>query len=141
MRLVIDANVIISRVLNPKGTPAQIVQRWEDGAFTVLVSVPILEEYAAVLRYERLRKIHGWNDAEIDDFVARLAGLAQLVATEGTLHVVPEDPDDDKFLECALEGRADTIVTGDEHLLALGSYEGVFILRPAQFLAQIENEL
>jgi uncharacterized protein len=69
---------------------------------------------------------------------ARIVSIAHLVEPKETLHVIGEDPDDDLVLECAVAGRADTIVSGDRHLLTLASFPGISIMRVRQFLALIE---
>lgn len=57
-----------------------------------------------------------------------------------TLHVVADDPDDDKFLDCAVAAQAEIIVSGDEHLLSLGSFQGIQILTPAAFVVLLSQE-
>jgi uncharacterized protein len=69
---------------------------------------------------------------------ARIVSIAHLAEPRETLHVIGEDSDDDLVLECAVAGRADTIVSGDRHLLTLASFPGISIMRVRQFLALIE---
>ncbi|MEW6696860.1 MAG: PIN domain-containing protein [Bacillota bacterium] len=57
-----------------------------------------------------------------------------MVYPDLNLQVVREDPDDDIFLECALQGRVEVIISGDEHLLKIGSFKGIHILSPVEFL-------
>jgi putative PIN family toxin of toxin-antitoxin system len=70
----------------------------------------------------------------------RVAGIAEVVHPAETLHVIREDPDDDRVLECAVSGKADYIVTGDRHLLRLAEYRGIRIVRVREFLDSIERE-
>jgi predicted nucleic acid-binding protein len=63
-----------------------------------------------------------------------LAAAAVLVVGDVTDRIVDEDPDDDAVLACSFDGRADYVVTGDQHLLALGAVRGIRIVRPRQFL-------
>ncbi len=139
MRIVVDTNIVISRYLSPHGTPAQLIQQWEEGAFTLLVSEPILEEYQEVLAYERLRKLHQLSDDEIEQVIVHFRSFAEMVTVEGTLQVIHEDPDDDKFLECAVSGGAGYIVSGDRHLLDLKEYEGIVTLDPASFVMFLQQ--
>jgi putative PIN family toxin of toxin-antitoxin system len=141
MRVVIDTNIVISRYITPHGNPAKILRHWEAETFTLLISDPILVEYRTVLGYERLRKLHQLSNDEIEEIIARFTNFAERVEVAETLRVIPEDPDDDKFLECAVVGGADYIVSGNtKHLGKLGSYEGIQILQPPHFLALLDRE-
>jgi putative PIN family toxin of toxin-antitoxin system len=64
-----------------------------------------------------------------------IVSFSEVVAITGQLKVVMDDPDDDKVIECAVIGKADYIVTGDRHLLALGQYSNISIVRAAQFIS------
>ena len=138
MRVVLDTNIIVSRYLSPVGVPAQVLERWQRGAFELLVSGPILSEYEAVLGYERLQRRHGMNAERIGRAVERIRRSATLVVPTETLAVVEEDPDDDKFLECGVAGDAEIIVSGDDHLLKLRTFRHIQILSPAAFLAFLD---
>lgn len=136
MRIVLDTNVIISRYLTPHGRVARILSLWEHEAFDLLVSEPILEEYARVLAYPQHRKVHKLDDrmrAEIMDAFRELAEIVEPLTTPAVVH---DDPDDDHFLACAVSGQADYIVSGDPHLRKLVVYEGIPIFSPAEFLSQ-----
>ncbi len=139
MRAVLDANLFVSASIEPLGKPAQILDAWRSGLFDLLVRDDILAEIADVLRRPRIHKRHGWTDEQIDNFLALLREVA--VVTQGALQVtvVADDPDDDMYLACALEGEADYLVSGDDHLRALGSYRGIPILSAPQFLAMLAD--
>src|SRR5688500_15395396 len=118
MRVVIDTNVIVSRYLSPHGTSAAALLLWERRAFDLLISPPILTEYDRVLREPKIRQLHQKTDAEIDEIIRRIRRAAIQVNPTQQLTVIPNDPDDDKFVECAVEGKASYIVSGNKHLLA-----------------------
>lgn len=139
MRIVADTNLIISRTLSATGAAAEIMRRWQQGQFELLVSAPILGEYRRALAYERVRARHGLDDDALDTLVAGLAEYATLIEPQERLAVVEADPDDDKFIECALAGQASYVVTRDEHLLAIGAYQGIAILPPGDFLALLKS--
>jgi putative PIN family toxin of toxin-antitoxin system len=141
MRVVLDANVIVSRFLVPRGKSAQIIDHWSGEAFELLLSESILVEIHKVLRYPRLSKKHRLNDLEIDKVIAQLRSLAILVTPQQVLRVVFDDPADGKFVACAVRGGAEFLVTRDQYLLILGSYSGIQILPPALFLAHLESLL
>ena len=139
MRVVIDTNVVVSRLLIPLGPPARIMKHYEQGLFELLVSGDILAEYRRTLGYNRLRVLHHMNDSEIDAFMEDLGEFSTLVEPNIKLDVVKEDPKDNKFIECALAGEADFIVSGDAPLLNLGEYQGIQVLSPATFLRMLEQ--
>lgn len=140
MRVVIDTNVVISRFLSASGPPAQLFARWESREFELLVSEPILAEYARVLRYQHLRPRHKMSDEEIDEVVDEFKSLGVLVEIDEAIEAVKDDPDDNKFLECAIAGKADYIVSGDTHLLGLQQYRNIPILSPTLFLALLDQQ-
>jgi putative PIN family toxin of toxin-antitoxin system len=139
MRVVVDTNVVVSRYLSALGPPAQVLDQWENGIFELLVSEPILTEYRRVLLYPRLAALHGMSATEIDTVITSFRGSSIVVAPTQVLAVVTDDPSDNRFLECAEEGGADYVVSGDAHLLAVGEYRGIQILRPAAFLAALRE--
>jgi putative PIN family toxin of toxin-antitoxin system len=134
MRVVVDTNVFISRSISNRGNPARVFEKWEEQAFELLVSDEILAEYRKALGYERIRKRHGYTPDQMDELVEKLSTSATLVVVSESPHIVADDPDDDKFIGCAVAGGADYIVSGDAHLLALAQYRGIQILSPATFL-------
>ena len=141
MRVVLDTNIVISCYLSPYGPPAHIFQYWEQGAFTLVVSEPILTEIERVFSYPRINKRLRLSDKEIAGIVAGLATFGELVTPQQRLHVVKADPDDDMFIECAVEGKADYLVSGNtKHLTNLKEYQGIQILTPAQFVLVLERE-
>ena len=140
MRVVLDTNIIVSRYLTLHGRVARIVDLWEQGALDLLTSEVILREYVRVLNYPRLRPVHRLADAQLVEIEESFREFTQLVEPVETPAVVEDDPDDDHFLACADSGGADCLVTGDPHLLKLGSYKGISILSPADFLIRFFPE-
>jgi uncharacterized protein len=134
MRIVLDTNTVISALLF-SGTASRLVPLWQSRRVVMLISRAILEEYLRVLAYPKFRltneEIKGLMEEEILPFV-------ETVRVRRRLSVVRRDPDDDKFLECAVGGRAECLVTGDRDLLDLGSYRRVQILTVRDFLEKAE---
>jgi len=139
IRAVLDANVFVSAILNPHGSPARIVRAWRGGWFELVVSAPILTEIARVLRYPKIQRRHRWSEQQINTFLEDLSHLAIVAAPEQSLNVVADDPADNRYLECALAAGAEWLVSGDQHLLGLEAYETVSILSPAQFVELLES--
>ena len=117
IRAVLDANVFVTAILTPAGPAAAVLEAWRHERFELLVSQSILDELARVLAYPKIARRHGWSRKEIRTFVRDLGDLAIQTPGRVELSVIREDPNDDRYLECAVEGRAGYIVSGDRHLL------------------------
>lgn len=138
-RVVFDTNVIASRFISPQGPPAQLFDLWQQQVFELLVSEPILAEYEGVLQYEMISLHHRMSAAQIHQVIEDFREFATLVSPRAHLTVIAEDPPDNRFLECAVEGGALFIVSGDHHLLDLGHYRGIQVLLPKAFLSLLEQ--
>jgi len=129
-RIVIDNNVLISRLILPQSVPADAVRKaeWEG---RLLISDVTLYELADVLSRRKFNRYVSPENRR--GFIQRLAHIAEFVPI---IRVVREcrDPKDDKFLEVALNGRADLIVTGDADLLRMNPWRGVAIHSPARYI-------
>jgi putative PIN family toxin of toxin-antitoxin system len=133
LRAVLDANVYISAVIHPAGTPGRLIERFlRDANFEIVLSPAIVNEVLRAMAYPKLRKLLPGADTQLwfEDIVV----LADLVAGAQQLSGVCEDPDDDKHVAAALEGRAAYVVTGDRAFLSLKEHAGVEIVTPRAFL-------
>ncbi len=130
MKIVIDTNVFVSSFLNPSGSPRAIIDLWKNGTVTLCLCAEILAEYIDVLGRFRI------PPADLKDLLELFRSRQYIAFTviAGDLTVTDSDPADDKFLECALVSSAKYIVSGDKHLLALGGYAGIDIVKPADFV-------
>ena len=132
-RVGLDTNTLIS-ALRFSGTASRLGPLWQSRRITVLVSKEILEEYLRVLAYPKFQL----GDHEIRALVEEeLLPFAETIRVRRRLAVVRRDPEDDKFLECAVAGRAEYLVTGDRDLRELGSYRGITILTVGEFLERM----
>lgn len=130
MRVVLDTNVLVSALLFT-GISSELVSLWRGNAITVLLSRDILEEYLRVFGYPKFQL----SEAEIKGLIEEeLLPYVEVVNPRRRLRVVERDPSDDKFLECAVAGKARVIISGDKDLLSIGRYRQVRIQTPAQFL-------
>ena len=100
----------------------------------LLISPDSIVELRRVLTYPRIRKRMKYSDEQIERFVTFLEEFSLVLTPPTESRVVPADADDDKFVSLALAGEAQYIVSGDDHLLNVGQYQGVTILKPAAFL-------
>lgn len=137
MRVVLDANVVVSALITTQGIPQHILSLWRDGAFELVTSEPILLEIERVLRYPKIAERHKLTEAELQEFLTLLRHESQVVAPQTHLHL-SADESDNRYIECAVAGDADYLVTGDKkHLISVGGYQGIAILSPAAFLAVV----
>ena len=134
IRAVLDANVYISAAVRPEGPPGQIIERFlRGGAFEIVMSQAIMDEVLRALSYPKVRKyIRPGLDPELwfEDIVV----LSEFVGGDRKIAGTSRDPDDDKYLAAAIEGRAGFLVAGDSDLLDLKDYEGIRIVSPRVFL-------
>lgn len=134
MRVVLDTNIFVSAVLG--GTLGVIMDEWKEGKFTLVISGVIASEYLEVIQRPKF-KIPGREISAVTDYLLK---TAEFVTPLETITAVKADPSDDKFLDAALEGRADCIVSGDEHLLALKSFRGISILTARKFIERLKSK-
>lgn len=129
MRVVLDANVLLSGLAYPASVPGRIVAAWRNGALEVVLSHFILDELRRVL--PRLSARHGFSDPEIADLVDCLAFEAELVEPGPGLEPALTDPQDQPVLGTLRAAQANYLVTGDKALLAMAP--GYPVVTPAQF--------
>ena len=136
MKIVLDTNVIVSALVFG-GVPRQILELAETGEFEVFYSTAIQAEVRRVLL-----GTFGWSQSHLDEVWPILWSIGQPVVPRRKVKAVIADPDDDRILECALAAKADYVVSGDRHLLRLGSYLSIAIKSPRDFLeAYVAGEI
>jgi len=140
LKIVLDTNVFVSALINPRGKPAQILNYVFESKVRLFTSPSIIEELERVLSYPKLVKRHGLEKQELKKFVSDLLSILSLVEGKKAIELIAENPADNNYLSCALDAKADFIVSGDIHLLNLREYEGIQIITPAQFLEMLEKE-
>jgi len=126
-RVVLDTNLFVAAYWSPRSASARILRACEEDQLELLVSPAVRRELFRILRNARTDSAHQQRAAELLEW-------AEEVHPTRKLHLVVEDPEDDKFLECALDGHADYVITSDGHLLRLGSVDGVCIVKPTAFV-------
>jgi putative PIN family toxin of toxin-antitoxin system len=128
LRVVLDTNIYIAAFGHPEGPNAEIWAAALTGRYYLLVSRAIIIELARVLREDFM-----WQEERIQRRLKRLVNAAEIVTTGTAVHVVAADPSDNRILECAVDGRADLIVSNDHHLLDLNVHEGIPIVAGPDF--------
>jgi len=130
MKVVIDTNIFVSSIFG--GNPRKIIDLWKNEEITLCLSHAILDEYIDVLR-----RIGMKDEYELEELLLLFSKGFNVLFTTKTpkIKIIKNDPDDDKFIECATALKADAVITGDKEILAIKEYMGIRILTPQQFLA------
>jgi len=128
MRVVADTNVYIS-ALNFGGTPEEVLALGRGQAIQIGISPSILEEIEGVSIWK-----FKWSARRVRQAIAAIQEFTQLVHPKETIHAITADEPDNRILECALEARAEVVITGDDHLQQLKTFRGIPILSPREFL-------
>lgn len=141
MRVVLDTNVLVSAILSHGGPAAQILRLARADRFELVFSPDTIQEHIKVIRYPKIRTLLEKRNLTlnvVEGFLEQLTRISILVSGKTTVDAVKEDPSDNIFLACAMEGDADFVVSGDRHLKELGIFQGIEILAPSEFLQAME---
>ncbi len=126
MKVVLDTNVFIAAYFNQKSASARIIDLCLKNEHELIFSSRLRKEAELILRNVRAGR-------EFQERIIELFTNACHVRPTQKVFAIKEDPDDNKFLECALEGKADYLITSDKHLLELGEFGQTKIRKPTQF--------
>jgi putative PIN family toxin of toxin-antitoxin system len=133
MRVVIDTNLLVTYLISHRDPMATIIDdHLAQGDFAMLSSPELLAELDRALSYSRLQKFYD-KDTRLR-FVALIAQLAEMQNLPNEIPAISRDPDDDKFIACAIAGRADFLVSGDQDLLTLEQVGDVRIITARELL-------
>ena len=132
-RTVLDTNIIISSALG--GALVLILERWDQGKFTVIVTSDILREYFEVLNRPKFKL----KQETIDKITRYIYQFSEFVIREERIQLIEADPADDKFLEAATAGKVDFIVSGDSHLRELKEFRSIPILSGREFIDWLQE--
>ena len=133
-RVVVDTNVLISGYLW-KGAPRRVLDLVRTPQWTLLSSSFTLQEFIRVLAYEKFRL----TAAEISPFIDDLRQVSEFVHVRSKLQLIAADPTDNMFLDLAVDGNAEVIVSGDRHLLELKTCQNIAILSVRAFLSFVSS--
>jgi len=133
LKIVLDINVYISAAILGR-VCEEIIQTCRFSDLKVFISKDIIDEIKNKLSHKFL-----WQDEQISLFLDSITEFCQIVEVEEKVNHIKNDPDDERILECAISADCDFIISGDNHLLKLKSYEGIKILNPADFLLTIRD--
>lgn len=131
MKIILDTNVLISGIFFG-GAPYQILDAWRNGEVDIVSSEDIFAEYQRVAK-ELSRQFKG---VDISTFLDLITVNAMWVEAPQLPFNISSDPDDDKFLSCALASKTKIIVSGDKHLLSVSGYRNIEVMKPRSFVEQ-----
>jgi hypothetical protein len=143
MRVVLDTN-ILARATPGRNSPAkQVLESLLHPPHVLVSSEFLLNELRRILRYGRVRAIHGLDDSVIDDYIHAIRA-ASLVVTHGTPAAISADPNDDPVIATAIEGQADVLCTWDRHFFSAAVQQhlgqvGVRVLRDTELLRELQG--
>jgi putative PIN family toxin of toxin-antitoxin system len=136
VRLVLDTNIAVSALLW-RGTPSRLVALANEGRCRLYTSVALLDELADVLSRKKLARAVVRTGSTASQLHSDYKRLANRVRSDALPERVARDADDDAVLACALAARAELIVSGDVHLLELGAFRTIPIVRAAEAVRRI----
>jgi putative PIN family toxin of toxin-antitoxin system len=137
VRAVVDTNVLVSALILPCSRVGPVLFRLRNGEYTLLYAQPLLEELVDVLNRPRIRRKYRLTNADIEAVVGLILLRGEAMTPQRRI-IACHDPEDNMFLEVAMAGQADVIVSGDDDLLVLHPFEGIPILTPVGFLQMLD---
>ena len=132
LRVVLDTNVLVSAIISD-GKSRELLRRGIANQFSIITSDLILKELVSVLNRPKFKATR----EEINRIISALMKSAEIVVVKSKLEAVKQDPKDNIIIETAYDGKADIIVSGDKHLLALKKFEGIKIVSVEETLGTL----
>ena len=140
MRVVLDTNILVRALIMPQGSVGPVILHLREGHYTLFYAWSLLEELVDVLNRPRIRVKYNLSEQDIHTVVSLILLRGEEVKNPEPIRAC-RDPKDNKFLEVAVSGEADVIVSGDEDLLVLNPFRRIPILPPADFLKMLGSRL
>ena len=139
LRAVVDTNVFISGIFGKDSLSAELQTLWINQEFELVTSIEIIKEVSRVLQYPRIRERFHPKEETVKRFFRLIFRKAIITKDIYKTDKITDDPSDNKFLACALEGKADYIVSRDPHIRNLKQFQGIDIIDVTTFLERIER--
>lgn len=134
VHIVVDTNVYVSGLLWT-GLPHDLLSAAEKGQLTLVATPAIIEEVREVLARPKFAARMSTLTTPVDELMASFLGIVQIIQEPKVVRIVRADPDDDKFIACAVAARVRWLISGDTHLLSMKQYRNIRIVTPQQFWA------
>lgn len=129
MKITVDTNILISATFWD-GVSAKIIDKVENKEIDLVLSGEIINEYSGVLNYKEIQDKIKNKNLIMKKSIGKIISISKIVTPKEKFDAVKEDKDDNKIIECAVEGNADFILTYDTHLLKLKEFKGIKIIKP-----------
>jgi len=131
VRVILDTNVFVSGVFFT-GPPYQILKAWRNDKLHLVISEEILAEY------QKVGKVlaEEFPTVDLQPILDLVMITAEIVQSQRLSEPVCDDPDDDKFIACALASKSKLIVSGDKHLLKVSGFRGIRVITPREFIGE-----
>lgn len=137
IRIVADTNVFLSGIFWKGNFSSQIIDLWRNGKIDLISSIPIIDELIKNLKGFKIKM----EENIVEEWENMILENSSLVEPEEEIEIVKDDKDDNKFIEAAVTGKADYIITQDNHLLKIKEFRGIKILTPKEFLYVVKKDL
>ncbi|MEM3712667.1 MAG: putative toxin-antitoxin system toxin component, PIN family [Thermoproteota archaeon] len=135
LKVVLDTNILVSAWFW-EGNESKIVEMIENGLVIGYTSPQLMQEFEKVMNYPKFRL----SEDEIASAIGYYQILLRTIEPKTAVNIIRNDPADNRVLECALSAKANAIITGDKHLLALGKFKNIRILTSTEFLKLIKPD-
>ncbi|MFH1959097.1 MAG: putative toxin-antitoxin system toxin component, PIN family [Patescibacteria group bacterium] len=139
MLVVIDTNILVSSRLSPNGNEGQVLYLFQQSLIEIATTPQIIDEYKRVFQYLHIQKRLKWSKNKMDQYLYNFTLATTLFPGQTVVNVIKNDPDDDKFLACALEAKANYIISGDQHLLKIKKFQKIPIVTAKKFCCLSTN--
>ena len=136
IRVVADTNIFLSGIFWKGNFSSQIIELWRNRRIDLISSIPIIEELTKNLKSFKIKM----DEDSVQEWKNMILENSLLVEPEEEINIVKDDVSDDKFVEAAVTGKADYIITQDNHLLKIKEFRGIKILTPKEFLDIIKKK-
>ena len=140
LKAILDTSVRVSVAFAKEGLAKELRNLITEETFTLVTSKEIMAELYRVLHYPRIRKQFHPSEEDIDEFIGLILEKALLTPGAYSLHRIKDDPTDDMFLACAVEGKADYIISRDPHLRNLKQFQGIKIIGVKGFVEKVRKK-
>jgi len=117
----------------------KIIDKIEKKEVVLILSKEILEEYYRVLQYDEIKEKIKNKCLEIKQSVLKISTISEIIDVKSKITLIKDDPSDNKFIECAVDGKVDYIISKDNHLLKFKEYNRIKIITPEEFLELIKK--
>ena len=135
IRVILDTNIFISGIFWKGNYCSQIIDAWKSEKITLVSSLEIIQELVQTLQDFKIEM----PKAMIDEWRRMIIKNAMIVLPIENLHLIKEDPDDNKFFEAAITGKANYIISQDKHVLKIKAYRGIKTASPEEFVKLLNS--